>query len=178
MTKLVKRYRTFLVLIIANIILGLIFPQIGKDSISSAKSNLSTLLAVLPPIFVLLGLLDVWVEKETMIKFLGKGSGLKGFLIAFIMGSFAAGPLYAAFPVASVMLKKRASVFNVFIFIGAWSTTKVPMETFEIVSMGPHFALTRLGLSFIGILLIAIILSLSLKEKDIEEIYTISSSVI
>jgi len=178
MTKLVKRYRTFLVLIIANIILGFIFPQIGKDSIVNAKSNLSTLLAVLPPIFVLLGLLDVWVEKETMIKFLGKGSGLKGFLIAFIMGSFAAGPLYAAFPVASVMLKKRASIFNVFVFIGAWSTTKVPMETFEIVSMGPQFALTRLALSFIGILLIAIILSLSLKEDDIEDIYTISSKVI
>jgi hypothetical protein len=83
------------------------------------------MLSVLPPIFILLGLLDVWVDRATMMKFTGKGSGLKGVLIAFLLGSAAAGPLYAAFPVAGVMLKKGSSLFNVFIFIGAWSTTKI-----------------------------------------------------
>jgi uncharacterized membrane protein YraQ (UPF0718 family) len=110
---------------------------------------------VIPPIFILLGLLDVWVDRATMMKYTGKGSGLKGVLIAFLLGSAAAGPLYAAFPVAGVMLKKGSGLFNVFIFIGAWSTTKIPMLTFEAASMGLTFTLTRLALSVAGILIIA-----------------------
>lgn len=72
-------------------------------------------LAVLSPetIFILLGLLDVWVDRQTMMKYTGKGSGLKVILISFLLGSAAAGPLYAAFPVATVMLKKEA-VFSTY----------------------------------------------------------------
>ena len=40
--------------------------------------NLLEMASVLPPIFILLGLLDVWVERETMVRYMGEGSGLKG----------------------------------------------------------------------------------------------------
>ncbi|MFA6809737.1 MAG: hypothetical protein WCR47_01610, partial [Desulfoplanes sp.] len=103
-------------LLIANVIIGIIFPKIGKVSFQITKSNFLQILSVVPPIFVLLGLLDVWIDRSTMIKFVGKGSGLKGALIALLLGSVAAGPLYAAFPISMVMLKKRTSIFNVFIF--------------------------------------------------------------
>lgn len=70
------------------------------------------MISVIPPIFILLGLLDVWVDRATMMKYTGKGSGLKGILIAFLLGSAAAGPLYAVFSVAGVMLKKGSSLVN------------------------------------------------------------------
>jgi uncharacterized membrane protein YraQ (UPF0718 family) len=177
-SKTVKRYIFFIILLVINLIVGIIYPEIGRSSIKITQSNLLTILAVLPPIFVLLGLLDVWVERSTMIKYLGKGSGLKGFAIALLLGSVAAGPLYAAFPIALVMLKKRASLFNVFIFIGAWSTTKIPMVTFEIASMGYKFALTRLALSLIGISIIATVLTLSLNDKDRDLVYEKSDKII
>ncbi|HPR76349.1 MAG TPA: permease, partial [Oscillospiraceae bacterium] len=81
------------------------------------------------------------------------------------------GPLYAAFPVAGVMLKKGSSLFNVFVFVGAWSTTKIPMLTFEAASMGPTFMLVRLGLSIIGILIIAAITEKSLDKEQRQEVY-------
>lgn len=173
MKAFVKRYRVFLILLAANAAVGLAMPEIGIKSLDITRQNLIEMLSVIPPIFVLLGLLDVWVDRQTMIRYTGKGSGIKGVLIAFLLGSAAAGPLYAAFPVAGVMLKKGSSLMNVFIFIGAWSTTKIPMLTFEAASLGLTFTLTRLALSIVGIMAIAAITQRSLNGAQQREIYEI-----
>lgn len=171
-----KRYRVFLLLIIINAAIGFIMPEIGLESVNITKQNLIEMVSIIPPIFILLGLLDVWVDRATMMKYTGEGSGLEGILIAFVLGAAAAGPLYAAFPVASVMLKKGSSLFNVLIFIGAWSTTKIPMLTFEAASLGVAFTLTRLALSIIGIIIIAGITEKLLKPKHRKEIFEINQS--
>ena len=176
MMKIISRYKVFLLLALANIIIGLILPGIGLKSLDLTRANLLEMMSVIPPIFILLGLLDVWVDRSTMIRLTGNGSGLKGMLIAFLMGSAAAGPLYAAFPVAGMMLKKGSSLLNVFIFIGAWSTTKIPMLTFEAASLGLPFTLTRLALSIIGILAIALISQKSLNVEQKEELYKLHQS--
>lgn len=176
MMKMISRYKVFLLLALANIIIGLIMPGIGLKSLDLTRANLLEMMSVIPPIFILLGLLDVWVDRSTMIRLTGNGSGLKGVLIAFLMGSAAAGPLYAAFPVAGMMLKKGSSLMNVFIFIGAWSTTKIPMLTFEAASLGLPFTLTRLALSVIGILAIALISQKSLNPGQKEELYKLHQS--
>ena len=174
MKNFLKRYKIFLVLLLVNLIVGLALPDIGRKSLDLTKQNLAEMLSVIPPIFVLLGLLDVWVDRATMIKYTGKGSGIKGLLISFLLGSAAAGPLYAAFPVAGVMLKKGTSLFNVLIFIGAWSTTKIPMLTFEAASLGLSFMLVRLALSIIGIVAIAVITQKSLNSQQQNDIYKIN----
>lgn len=127
----------------------------GLEATNITLLNLIFMLKIIPPIFLLLGLLDVWVPKETMIKYMGVGSGIKGGLIAFSLGSAAAGPLYAAFPVAQMLLKKEASLFNIFIFIGAWSTTKVPMFLFETSALGAGFSISRFFLNLPVIIIIA-----------------------
>lgn len=174
MKTFIKRYKIFLVLLLVNILVGLIMPEIGSKSLTLTKQNLIELFSVLPPIFVLLGLLDVWVDRATMMKYTGKDAGIKGILISFLLGSAAAGPLYAAFPVAAVMLRKGSSLMNVFIFIGAWSTTKIPMLTFEAASLGLTFTLLRLGLSIIGIVAIALITQKSLSQEQKNDIYKIN----
>ena len=174
MRAFLKRYMVFLLLIIINIVIGIALPDIGLKSISITKQNFMEMISVIPPIFILLGLLDVWIDRATMMKYTGKGSGLKGVLIAFLLGSAAAGPLYAAFPIAGVMLKKGSSLFNVFIFIGAWSTTKIPMLTFEAASLGPTFTLTRLALSIIGIVIIAATAEKALNQEQQKEIYELN----
>ena len=176
MMKMISRYKVFLLLALANIIIGLIMPGIGLKSLDLTRANLLEMMSVIPPIFILLGLLDVWVDRSTMIRLTGNGSGLKGVLISFLMGSAAAGPLYAAFPVAGMMLKKGSSLMNVFIFIGAWSTTKIPMLTFEAASLGLPFTLTRMALSVIGILAIALISQKSLNPEQKEELYKLHQS--
>ena len=169
-----KRYGAFFLLLAAGVVTGLILPDLGKQALSNTLGSFQEMLSVLPPIFVLLGLLDVWVDRATMVKYTGKGSGFKGALIAFLLGSAAAGPLYAAFPFAGVMLKKGGSLTNVLIFVGAWSTTKIPLLAFEMASMGLKFTLIRLGLSLVGIPLIAFLTEKTLRKQDLEEIQTLN----
>lgn len=133
----------------------LIAPSLAESALKKAGSSFVEMLWVVPPVFVLLGLLDVWVKRETMVKAMGKGSGLRGILLSFFLGSAAAGPLYAAFPVAVTLLRKGSSLRNVLIMIGAWSTTKIPLLMFEAGSMGMPFTLIRFGLNVVGILGIA-----------------------
>jgi len=64
------------------------------------------------------------------------------------------------------MFKKGATLFNVFLFIGAWSTTKIPLLLFEASSLGISYTLLRLGFNLAGIILIAFLLVRSLSEED------------
>ena len=158
MKKVLYRYRFFTASLTALLLLLIFNTSLAVRSVEVTAFSLREMLLFIPPIFVLLGLLDVWVPRETMVRFMGPGSGIMGTVLAFAMGSATAGPLYGAFPVAAVLLKKGAGFRNVFIFIGAWSTTKVPMLLFEIQSLGLKFALTRLLVNIPGIIIIAWIL--------------------
>lgn len=171
MKAILRRYRAFIISIAAVGILAVINHQIGLKAISISAYQAKEMLLVIPPIFVLLGLLDVWVPRETMVKFMGEGSGLKGILLSIFIGSAAAGPLYGAFPVAAVFMKKGAKFSNVLIFIGAWSTTKIPMFLFEMASLGAKFAFTRLLVDIPGIIIIAYILSKLISEPEVQKIY-------
>ena len=167
-------WRRYLFAAVMLAVLGavmLIDMKTGKTALNTMLFSLREMATVLPPIFILLGLLDVWVPRETMVRFMGEGSGIRGALLALILGSAAAGPLYAAFPVAGMFMRKGAKFSNVVLFIGAWSTTKVPMFMFELASLGPVFALTRMGLSIAGIALIALAMSRLIKKNEVTAIY-------
>jgi len=168
--ELAKRWWIFFVAAILALVLGLADHSRGTKIIDVTLSSLKEMLLVLPPIFIILGLLDVWVPREQMIRFMGEGSGAKGILLAVFLGSAAAGPLYGAFPVAQVLLKKGASLRNVVILLGAWSTTKIPMLMFEFANLGARFTLTRLAVDMAGIILIAVLMERFMSEKDREEI--------
>ncbi len=169
MKKLLRRCRFFLLALALFGGFWLAVPSLGGKALGITGDSLKEMLLVVPPIFVLMGLLDVWVPRETMVRYMGERSGLKGVAVAFFIGSAAAGPLYGAFPVAAVLLKKGAGLFNVLVFLGAWSTTKIPMFLFEYSALGPRFAITRLLVDIPGIVLIAWVLKASLTPKEREE---------
>lgn len=168
--KCFRRYRFFFLLFLINVVFVAAAPEVGRASLDITKGNFKQMLSLLPPIFILLGLLDVWVERETMMKYMGEEAGFKGAVLAFIMGSAAAGPLYAAFPVAAVLVKKGVKLTNIFIFIGAWSTTKIPMSLFEAANLGWDYMLLRMACNICGIIVIAVILEKTATEKERQEI--------
>lgn len=168
---IVKRYRFFLVTVVILAVLFIINKDYGFHAMEVTGYSLKEMALIIPPIFILLGLLDVWVPRETMMKFMGEESGLKGIILAFLLGSAAAGPLYGAFPIAAVFMKKGVKFTNILIFIGAWSTTKIPMFLFELSALGTRFAVTRLLVDIPGIIIMAYILGRIIPKKEIERIY-------
>ncbi|MCD1653793.1 permease [Treponema zuelzerae] len=170
-----QRYIPAIVSLAALGALSLIMPEIAPRAGKAFVDQLTSIALVVPPIFMLLGLLDVWVPRDTMIRFMGPDSGIRGPVLAFLLGSAAAGPLYGAFPVAGVLMKKGASFHNILIFIGAWSTTKVPMFLFEMQALGKRFALSRLAIDLVGITVIAFAIEIAVPKKEVERIYALAA---
>lgn len=168
------KWAFFMIIIIA--LIYLINQETGEKAISNSASNFKSMLEVLPPILMLTGLLDVWVPKETMIKYMGKDSGIKGFAIALFLGSLAAGPLYAGFPIAAILIKKDARLANVLFFLGAWSTTKLPIFMYEFTSFGGKFTFTHVISNLIMFLIAALILEKILSRKTVKE-FAVSKSI-
>lgn len=165
------RYKSSLILFIALILIYYVNKEIGGVAIKGTIDNIWEFIKLVPPVFIILGLMDVWVPKEKMIKLMGEGSGGTGIILAFIIGSFAAGPLYAAFPIGAMLLRKGSSIRNVMIFIGAWAACKIPMLLIEVSSLGLVFTMTRLSVEIIGIVFVAYIIEKVLPGYEKELIY-------
>jgi uncharacterized membrane protein YraQ (UPF0718 family) len=169
--KTLKKYKLFIISLLTLAIVFIINKDTGIKSIKVTYSSLKQMLIYIPPIFILLGLLDIWIPKETMVRLMGEKSGILGIVLAFLAGSCAAGPVYGAFPVAAVLMKKGVKFTNIIIFIGTWSCAKIGMVLFEIASLGAKFAFTRLLIDIPGIIIMAYLISYMIPRKEIDKIY-------
>ncbi|HEX2936405.1 MAG TPA: permease [Bacteroidales bacterium] len=127
---------------------------------------LKEMVVFLPFMFILIGLADVWISKEKVEKHIGHNSGIKGSIYVILLSMLQAGPLYGAFPVTYLLWKKGASIRNIFIYLGAFSTLKIPMLMFEVGFLGLKFSLLRTLVTLPVIISIAIIMEKYLKNKD------------
>lgn len=65
-------------------------------------------------------------------------------------------------------------VFYIIAILSLIISLKVPLLIFESTALGYSFSMLRLGLNIVGIPVIAFIISVFLKEKDKEEIYSLA----
>lgn len=149
MTKL-KTYRFFFVLLLGLLIIAFINQSVAMETVQITGNSILDMLYLLPPIFILVGLLDQWVKKESLVRYMGEKSGIYGVFFTLLLATVAAGPLYIAFPIAVLLLKKGASVRYIVFFLGAWSTVKLPVLVYELTSFGFKFTLIHIcfGLVF------------------------------
>jgi len=142
-----KKYRVFGFVFIINIALLFVKPELTKVSFNNSLKFLLEVIKILPPVMILMGLLEVWITRETVESHLGLESGLRGSILAIFLGTAAAGPLFTAFPIAVSLRQKGVRTANVVIFLGSWATIKIPMLIMESRFMGLRFALLRLAIT-------------------------------
>ena len=164
---LINRYKFSLILLIISIVILCFNNALGISIFNNVKSIFFQMLGVLPPVMIILGLLDVWVPREYFLKYIGEESGIKGILIAFLISFFAAGPMYAAFPFTSVLLKKGVKFSNIIIFLNAWCVTKASTLLFEVTALGYKFTLARLIINIPGIIIMGYLVDFLLKIKKL-----------
>lgn len=158
----------FLTLVILIYIFLLIFmPDKGIESLKNSSYYVKEMFIIMPVILLLTSLIEAWVPKKTIENALGEGSGVKGFVFSFLLGSFSAGPIYAAFPVCKMLIKKGANVANIVIILSAWAVIKIPMLANEAKFLGLKFMSIRWILTTISILIMAIITSKIVKKEEL-----------
>ena len=171
MKKIIRKYWFIIMVVIANLLTFIINPQIEIITLSFTWKNFINFLFMLTPIFICIGLMDVWIERDTMIKIMGQNSGLKGVLIALMLGMISAVPLYALLPVAGVLLKKGSRISNIMIFLCSSASIRIPLLLFEISSLGWQFTVVRFGLNIVVVFVIAFVVEKLLTEAEKKKIY-------
>lgn len=122
----------------------------------------------LPLMFILIGLLDVWVPRERIEKHIGMESGWKGTGIVMLLATLQAGPLYGTFPFVYILWKKGCSIRNIFIYLGTFSAIKIPKIIFEIGFLGLRFSLLRTLITLPVFILVGYLMEWHLKDKGFE----------
>ena len=125
----------------------------GKGQhLTGLRSALNTTVQVLPLLllsFIVAGMVQVLVPRETISKWTGAESGMRGILIGTVVGSLTPGGPYVFLPIAAGFLRAGAGVGTVVAFLAGkslWAVTNLPME---VGIMGWKFTLIRLASTFL-----------------------------
>ena len=155
-----------IILLIISIILLVLFPEKIEPVTSIAKNYFLEMIFILPAVMILMGLFAIFVPNKIVTNYLGKTSGIKGMLIAVFLGALPTGPLYVAFPMVAVWLKKGASISNMIVFLSAWACIKIPQEIVEFQFLGLKFMLLRLVLTIVSVMIMGVIIEKIIKFTD------------
>lgn len=144
-------------------ILGLIvsFYVDRERSINSVKRGVISFIRILPTVLtivVIIGLLLGFVPPETIQQFIGEQSGVVGILLTAGVGSVLHIPSIVAFPLAASFLDIGASITVTAVFITTLTMMGVVTLPLEIRELGLRFALLRNAISFVGALVIAVLM--------------------
>jgi len=163
----IKEKRILVLAIVAYIVTAIINLNVAKAALVITGGFLREMLSILPAVFVLSALIGAWVSKETIMRYFGKDSGVRGHIASVVMGSISAGPIYAAFPLAQSLLQKGASLANTIIIISSWAVIKAPMLFVEAKFFGFKFTLTRYLLTLPAILIMGLLGEKFLDRKEV-----------
>ena len=164
---MIKKNKLLFIVALVYIAVFTISPDNAMKSVGNSVYYLIEMLQVLPVIFLLTVVIEALVPKEMIMRGFGEKSGFKGNLLALLLGSISAGPIYAAFPISKTLLGKGASISNIVIILSAWAVIKVPMLANEAKFLGVNFMIVRWVLTVIAIFIMAYITGMLVKKKDL-----------
>ena len=72
MKNLLKKHGFLAVVIMVSLLMLVFQPQTEIEARRFTGRNLLNFLFMLTPIFICIGLLDVWIERDTMLKIMGE----------------------------------------------------------------------------------------------------------
>jgi uncharacterized membrane protein YraQ (UPF0718 family) len=119
----------------------------GREMGGNFVRFLLQMLRILPAVFVVIGLFEVWVKSETVERHLGHGSGFRSYVWAVLLAGGTVGGLHVGLPVAHALYVKRARLGVVLAFLSAAGICRIPMTLFEASFLGWKFTAVRFAVS-------------------------------
>lgn len=165
--KIIKENIFLILVVLGYAVMFFIKPEMGILAVKNSGYYIKEMLLIMPVIFILTALLDTWVPKQTIIKYLGQESKFKGTILSFALGAISAGPIYAAFPICVMLHKKGATIKNIVIILSSWAVIKIPMLLNEMKFLGPKFMSVRWILTVVAILIFSWITSKIIRDDDL-----------
>lgn len=167
--KIIKLIKTIIGIIIIFIGFKVFFPNHFIPALNMSSLYAKEMISIFPAVLLLMGLADIWIPSSLIKQYLGKMAGIKGKIFSVILGTLPTGPMYIALPLAAELLRKKASVSNVIIFLGVWASLKIPQVSIEIKFLGLKFAFLRSIFTLISIFLMGFIIEKLVNKKSLGE---------
>ncbi|MBN2259654.1 MAG: permease [Clostridiales bacterium] len=124
------------------------------------------MIKIIPPAFVLIGLFDVWVKRETIEKNFGKSSGMIKYLWAILLAATTVGGTFMAFPILNALYHKGAHYSSLIAYVTMASLVRIPMTVIESSTLGIKFTLIRMGVSIPVVIIFSMFLGSYLEKSD------------
>jgi uncharacterized membrane protein YraQ (UPF0718 family) len=130
----------FLVALIAYGVLALYDSNLLKNALSTLAGLTARIVPVLLLVFGIMFLTNLFFESNRVIRFLGEGSGLRGWMLAIGGGIVSSGPIYLWYPLLSDLKEKgmKNSLIAAFLYNRA---VKIPLLPMMVYYFGWPFAL-------------------------------------
>ena len=144
---------TFLIFALVSVIIEF---EPGKSLLKNFWDYIKFILLLMPAVYLLIGLFNVWVKKETVIKHMGHNSGIKGYILAVILAFAVVGGLFAALPISKQLHDKGSRLSVIMTYLGASCVCRIPMTLFEASLLGWEFTAIRFLVSLPLIILSSI----------------------
>jgi len=122
-------------------------------------------LKILPCAFILIGLFEAWVKRETIERHFGEESGIRGYIWGVLLAGTTIGGLYVAFPVSYSLYSKGAKLGVIFTYLGASALCRAPMAIFEASFLGIKFTAIRLLVSLPLVIVTSMLLGKYLTKR-------------
>lgn len=144
-------------MIIPTIIMGvlaailLLMGYYKGQHIMGMKIALNMVLQILPLLFfafIVAGMIQVLLPRETIARWIGKESGLRGILIGTVAGGLSPGGPYVSLPIAAGLLRSGAGIGTMVAFLTGWSLWAVSRLPMEVGILGWRFTLIRIVSTF------------------------------
>jgi uncharacterized membrane protein YraQ (UPF0718 family) len=129
------------------------------------KKGVTMFLNLFPLLLLMLALISVilfLIPNETLIRYMGKGSGIEGWAIAALLGSVALIPGFIAYPLCGILIKSGVAYTTIAVFITTLTMVGIITLPLEAKFFGWKTSIIRNTFSFIAALLIGFIMMLFL----------------
>jgi len=165
-----KWYKHYdLYFLVSVIFLYLILFFFDQESVySSLKVTGNIFIQIIPILFfviIFMALIDYFLHPKTVAKYVGKGSGIKGWFLAISTGIISHGPIYIWYPLLRDLRDKgmRSGLIAAFLYSRA---IKIPLLPLMVYYFGALFVVVLLPYMVIASLIEGQIIELIENRKD------------
>lgn len=143
---------TYILYIVTIILLLLSFFNNKQKTALALRKSWNSFLTVLPQflaILIIVGVLLACLDAKTLQSIMGSKSGLKGMILASIVGSITIIPVFTVLPIASELIKNGAGLMQIAVFISTLTTVGFATMPLEIKYFGRKVTFLRNILAYL-----------------------------
>jgi uncharacterized membrane protein YraQ (UPF0718 family) len=138
---------------VAVLLFVIAWRQGGGGHIKGLRLGFEHIVVNMPRIFFALlaaGFIGELLPKDIIASWLGHESGLKGIMVATVVGLFMPGGPIIAFPVVVALAKSGAGFPSLVTFLTSWSLLGLQrVFAYELSMMGPRFVINRMAAALV-----------------------------